>query len=125
MANGKTAFMGASRFIESLKSGLSGIFDVMLFSLFSSLNREAEMIFDRFETRVISLQARLLRNLAASAIIAVSMIFLISAAYFYLVEMQGLSRTSSFLALGIILFLIGLFAKGREWRYEHGSEKAG
>lgn len=124
MANGKSAFLDTSKFIESIKSGFSSIFDVMFLSLFSSLNREAEVVFDRLEARTINLQARLLRNLAASAIIAVSMIFIISAGYFYLVEMQGLSRASSFLALGVVLFLIGLFAKRREWRYEHGSEKA-
>lgn len=122
MATGKTAYVDTTRLVESLRTGLSSLFDVVFLSLFSSLNREAEVIFDRLEARTINLQARLIRHLAASAIIAVSMIFIVSAAYFYLVEFQGLSRTSSFLILGIILLMIGLFARKRERRHEYGEE---
>ena len=101
----------AASLIDSVRSGFESFSDAVLSGFFSSVNRKADVIMDRLDQRVLIFQERLVRKLAASLMVGIAGIFLISSAYFYLVEFRQLSRAGAFFLLGVLLLIAGRLMK--------------
>src|SRR3989344_8304203 len=113
----------AASLIDSVRSGFESFSDALLSGFFNSVNREADLIMDRLEERAFLFQERLVRKLASSLLVGIAGIFLISSAYFYLVEFRQMSRTGAFFLLGVLLLIAGWLMKKYGGAYNAEAKK--
>jgi hypothetical protein len=72
------------------------------------VREDVDMVMDRVEERVLSLQRQLLFRLAGFLLLAIGALCLVFAAFYYLTQSLGVSKALVFLVLGGVLFLGGI-----------------
>ena len=101
---------------DILKNGVGAFFDTVFSGFYSSLNRETDYLIDRIEARAFGLHQKFLWNVAWMVAVGLSAGFFVLSVYFYMTEMQGMSKTAAFLILAAVLFAAGIIIKKNDGR---------
>ncbi|MBS3083787.1 hypothetical protein J4423_03215 [Candidatus Pacearchaeota archaeon] len=76
-----------------------------------------DTIIDKAEWKLMGLQDRIIKKFMHTLFFGISAVFLSLSAFYLMKEYFNLSNTLSFFTIGILVFLIGIFIKLTERRY--------
>jgi hypothetical protein len=96
-------------FMDAVKDGLENISKILLSSIFPQGNTES--IIKNVENRIMKMEQRMLKKMWTMFMIGLGLVFLIFSFFFLLIEYFGLSRSLSFLIIGMVIFVAGLLLK--------------
>ena len=95
--------------------GIGNLIKDYFYDMFSKMTRDMPSLGDRLISRINfeirRTERRIMKNLAALFILLLSFAMLAFSAIFFLIEYIHLTNTLSFLAIGIILLLIGIIIR--------------
>jgi len=103
-------------FMDIIKGGLSYISQIISASIFPPIVDGMEIVMKNIERRIIQMERRILRKVYSALIIGLGGVFLIFALFNFLIEFLGWTKTTSYLSIGMIIFVIGLMLKIGEYK---------
>lgn len=108
---------------RSIGDYISDGFDVVSERVGSFTKNKVGYLLDTIEFRVMGLQDRIIKKFTYSFFFAVSAVFIALGAFYLLKEFFLLSNTISFLIVGFVMFVCGLFIKLSERRFMYYGKK--
>ena len=102
----------SNRIIAGVAASAVSFFTETVLPLVSlRLNQTADALFDRVETRTAVIQKRVVRTASAFLLFSIGSLFLILAAYYFLVTFLNVDKWIVFFSLGALLLLLGFMVR--------------
>ena len=110
--------------LDSVVNGVTRVFDSVTTNFFTSVERETDVIMNKIEKRTYLLQKKIMNRMVVSFALGLAALFFLSSAYYYLTEIQFMSRASAFLILTVLLLLVAWALKRGGGNYGETEEEA-
>lgn len=98
-------------FLNLIRDVLSNFSQILVASVVPPITEGTEIILDNVEKRINKIKTKVLKSVISLLIIALGSLFLILSLFFFLVEQLELSKSLSFLVIGVIILIIGFILK--------------
>ena len=100
---------GGYGFLEPIKIGFGLLSEIVIAPLSERMHAEVDVILNKVEKRVVDIEKRVMARVYFATLIGIAVIFLLLAAFFYLVDFIHVPRSAAFLAAALVALLMAFF----------------